>query len=169
MDRLKLIKQRNRTALPPLPPTIPTTFHSFSRLPVELRFQIYSYLIPGPRTIAIKVDELQVTHHSAYQRAMIKIARRNRNRIANFGAGSLSITRGVAMIPALLHVSHEARAYMRRYYQLSFSPFLGYPIWFDFEKDILFLKDTDVMWSFFYGEDIPVQDMVFLRAELKHL
>jgi hypothetical protein len=58
---------------------------------------------------------------------------------------------------------------MRRYYQLSFSPFLGYPIWFDFEKDILFLKDTDVMWSFFYGEDIPVQDMVFLRAELKHL
>lgn len=50
--------------------------------------------------------------------------------------------------PSLLHVSFDARRAALKVYETAFSLELGYPIYFDFNKDILYFKHLEALTAF---------------------
>lgn len=90
------------------------TFHSFPRLPVEVRAMIWKLAEPGPRLV-----ELRPAAHSGYCQHDF-------------------VTTG---FPASLHVSRESRAEILKTYELAFdNPKYAIPVYFNFRKDTLYIR-----------------------------
>jgi hypothetical protein len=53
-------------------------------------------------------------------------------------------------VPTLLHVCKESRDFALRFYRLSFkTEFLGRPVYFDYERDLLFFPSESDLCSFY--------------------
>ncbi|TAQ86192.1 hypothetical protein B7494_g5482 [Chlorociboria aeruginascens] len=112
-------------------------FTLFSKLPVELRHKIWKEALPAsPRVV--KVLKL---HGSQYM-------------VGKDGKGVFKCKLKVACtIPVVLHVCQESRREALRVYTLAFSKNLdGRPVYFDFSRDELFLKDWHTVHAFDLGD-----------------
>jgi len=108
------------------------TFTSFMRLPVELRDIVWELQLPGPRTITITED---VVHKSLDDPDLRKAKAAK------------------TPVPTLLHICKESRDFALRFYRLSFEIELAdRPIYFDFERDLLFIPSERHLKAF-YGRD----------------
>jgi hypothetical protein len=101
----------------------PRKFKLFPKLPIELRLVIWELALPNAQLISIKSER---GPHPTEK-------------------GKVVITRDVAAwykVPALLHVSPEARAFAQSIYQHKFGDRLGgNGVWMDLTKDILCFDD----------------------------
>lgn len=120
------------------PSVLPNTatephFTSFSRLPVELRLQVWSLAMPQPRVVSI-LQERQLNS----KRRLICPNRK---------------------VTDLLYANHESRTEALKKYDLVLADQLrGRPVYFDFNQDTLLLGDItvfnycfDVLGAQFYG------------------
>jgi hypothetical protein len=94
------------------------------RLPVELRDMVWELQLPGPRTIKILEGTLRDGRRTA-------------------GAARV-------LVPTLLHICKESRDFALRFYRLSFENQLRHkPIYFDCERDLLFIPNERQMRAFY--------------------
>jgi hypothetical protein len=85
-----------RSALPSTENSWPPKFESFLKLPTELRLIIWEYSLPGPRTITIMRKDVH------WKQVLKRMAAEG---YAEPVTGAVAIT----TVPAILHVSFEAR------------------------------------------------------------
>lgn len=127
----------------------PETFTLFSQLPMEIRanvWRIASQSIDG-RVIPIEPDDV-------YE-----------------DAGSGFRCRAQVAIPSLFSTCSEARMEFLRFYELKFHAQLRNPVYFNGEKDILFMSRTSSMFSFLqstYDIERLTHDE-YDRNEVQHL
>jgi len=103
-------------------------FTLFSKLPQELRDEIWEFALPAPRVLKVfKASPLLVGHQGFTSR---------------YGIDTYKLP------TQLLHVSREARQVALQRYQLSFTGLIyGGPIYFDYERDcLLFMQYSALQW-----------------------
>ncbi|CZR52568.1 uncharacterized protein PAC_02445 [Phialocephala subalpina] len=105
-------------------------FPRFQELAGEIQNQIFGYLMPGPRTVAIttNVGRDQTT---GIFRTVMRI---------QFGVHPIAT--------ALLHVSHRSRALALEKYSLCFEGYGGSPVYFSLANDTLYFAERDGMLPF---------------------
>jgi hypothetical protein len=114
-------------------------FPYFSRLPVEIRCQIWELALPGPRIVKVRSYAKAVWRGPPYFNV-----EQNRNG-KNVGKCIYSLFRSPSKPPTILFVNQESRAEARKHYQLTFGfnhPLLPSTIWFNFEQDTLYFEFT---------------------------
>lgn len=130
----------------------PVSFPQFSRLPPEIRFQIWNYMVQ-PRIVVA----------SCLQQAESLSERRKELHARASGSA----------VPALLQVNHETRELALKHYELTFSWRISKllsdtpvsrpaRVWFNFELDALFLTGELEAYDT-YGFNSPM--VYFLRRE----
>jgi hypothetical protein len=131
--RRALLASMLANTLQPIVPNVQgRTFTSFMRLPVELRDIVWELQLPGPRTITITEDVV----HKSLDDPDLRIAKAAKT-----------------PVPTLLHICKESRDFALRFYRLSFEIELAdRPIYFDFERDLLFIPSERHLKAF-YGRD----------------
>jgi hypothetical protein len=130
--RALLASMLANTPQPIVPNCQGRTFTSFMRLPVELRDMVWELQLPDPRTITITEDVV----HKSLDDPDLRIAKAAKT-----------------PVPTLLHICKESRDFALRFYRLSFEIELaGRPIYFDFERDLLFIPSERHLKAF-YGRD----------------
>jgi hypothetical protein len=97
-----------------------TSFPSFSALPQETRFNIWTLNLPGPRLVTL--------HYAS----------------PALDPFSIRGCTSPARIPTNLQINKEARTYTQRYYALSFNlPYFKPMIWFNPQQDILYFPPKE--------------------------
>jgi hypothetical protein len=97
---------------------------------------IWEYSLPGPRTITIMRKDVH------WKQVLKRMAAEG---YAEPVTGAVAIT----TVPAILHVSFEAREYAQKYYKLSFGDFLIYkPVYFNFNIDTLYFDGPGAAQAF---------------------
>jgi hypothetical protein len=115
---------------------------------------IWEYSLPGPRTITIMRKDVH------WKQVLKRMAAEG---YAEPVTGAVAIT----TVPAILHVSFEAREYAQNYYKLSFGDFLIYkPVYFNFDIDTLYFDGPGAAQAFL-GE-LRVEVRYQNVDELKH-
>jgi len=133
--------------------TNPTTFPQFSRLPAELRQQIWEEALPGPRALMLQLPGSSVAIPSlAYCLSPILTLRspfaisppagRAQGARKRGGTNSVNVWTCSAKIPVVLHVNNESRAVALRHYRLGLAPGNSQPrIYVNFKRDVIGLSD----------------------------
>jgi hypothetical protein len=112
----------------------PPIFTLFPKLPFELRQIIWTLALPKPRTIMVTSREF-VTYNERM------------SPVRNYRAGHNAQT-----VPCVLHVCAESRSLGLKTYQLAFATQLrGRPVYFNFQSDTLYMKDSFALESFCGG------------------
>ncbi|KAK0728013.1 hypothetical protein B0T26DRAFT_606674, partial [Lasiosphaeria miniovina] len=151
--------------------TAPTTFPQFSRLPAELRQQIWAESLPGPRVLMLQVPKTSrrpklrlawrrhkhtLTTNSpspshGYSRNNSTTATSNHNH-SRSNSDRQNVWSCTAPIPTALHVCAESRAFAQRHYRLGLAPGgtnkSGAPsprIYVDFSRDVIALDAAAVV------------------------
>jgi hypothetical protein len=115
-------------------PREPPTFPLFPKLPSELRQIIWTLALPKPRTIMVT------------SRAFVTYDERM-SPVRNFRAGH-----NAQIVPCVLHVCAESRNLGLKTYQPAFATQLrARPIYFNFQSDTLYMKDSFALESFCGG------------------
>jgi hypothetical protein len=134
--------------------SLPPQFEKFLKLPTEIRLMIWKYTLPGPRTITIMRKD--VHWKQVLKRMMVE-------GYADPVTGAVAVT----TVPAILHVSFEAREYAQKYYKLSFSDYLIYkPIYFNFNIDTLYFDGPGSVQEFLVKP--PWESSSKNHTKLKH-
>lgn len=95
-----------------------SSFTLFPKLPVELRLMVWELALPGPRVITIQA-----------------------RRVSSAARGLPHLTADYS-IPAIFHTSQESREAVLRKYEFAFPRnHLINSFYFDFSRDVLFLRD----------------------------
>jgi hypothetical protein len=135
-------------------PSSTPKFDKFLKLPTELRLMIWEYSLPGPRTIIIMRKDVH------WKQVLKRMAAEG---YAEPVTGAVAIT----TVPAILHVSFEAREYAQNYYKLSFGDFLIYkPVYFNFDIDTLYFDGPGAVQAFLVEPRVEVRHKNV--DELKH-
>ncbi|KAI0383139.1 hypothetical protein F5Y04DRAFT_287670 [Hypomontagnella monticulosa] len=114
----------------------PQNFHFFARLPIELRAEIWTYNLPGPRIIEIKCSK-------------------NRNKSTAYRSSS--------PVPANLHVCNESRSEALKRYRLLFGVCSGPPrILIDPSRDMLYFNRRKTLFNKFISA-VPRKDLACVR------
>ena len=122
-----------------LPPAAPTTFPEFSRLPAELRQQIWEEALPAGRVLMLQLPgSSPAMPFLGRPRCPLRIrspAVRTQNKSVNVWTCN-------ARVPVILHVNSEARSVALRHYRLGLAAGNSKPrIYVDFERDTIGLSD----------------------------
>jgi hypothetical protein len=133
-------------------------FIRFPKLPAELRQEIWTLSLPGPRDILIHLDpqdmrtmdvsDIKEDEHTYYR--------------AKAYAGP---------VPAHLHINQESRAVAKIYYGLGFEDQTrGRPIYVDFKVDTICFSNYEAVYAF-YGRNLTKrwknteQDLEYMKKE----
>ncbi|KAI1305670.1 hypothetical protein F5Y03DRAFT_148933 [Xylaria venustula] len=120
------------------PPSTPylrgeDTFTNFGKFPAELRIKIWQFAMPEARTVVIKSPFLQ------------KPAPISLDRVLPQPLDSEDTWQSTTQVPALLHVSAEARHEALKHYSLSLGVGKAQPrVYIDFNRDTLFFGDAEI-------------------------
>lgn len=129
--------------LKPYPPGVPTDFPQFSRLPAEIRLQIWTEALPGRRLLMLQLRCCQGGKLSS----RIKKCFRGHDRAMSSSLSGFTpwarqqdhVFSCATPPPALLAVSVEAREVALRHYRLGLAPG-GYPharIYVNLDRDVI--------------------------------
>ncbi|KAI2615842.1 hypothetical protein GGR54DRAFT_251859 [Hypoxylon sp. NC1633] len=112
----------------------PTTFTKFNELPPELRIKIWQDAMPDARTVVVK------SPYARQQRTP-----RSLDEALSKPCDKEDTWYSTAQIPALLHVSAEARHEALKHYKLSLGVGISQPrIYVDFTRDTVFFGNSEL-------------------------
>jgi hypothetical protein len=132
--------------------TKPTTFPQFSRLPAELRQQIWEEALPSSRVLMLQLPGSSGRMPSVAECLSPVLVLRSPFAVSQLsqkkGAPCRSRSNGVnvwtcsAKIPVALHVNSESRAVALRHYRLGLAPGNSQPrIYVNLKRDVIGLSD----------------------------
>ncbi|KAK0652009.1 hypothetical protein B0T16DRAFT_454422 [Cercophora newfieldiana] len=139
-------------------PTMPNTFPQFSRLPAELRQQIWEEALPDSRVLMLQQPGSFATMPSLSKClspilalrspfAVSKTTEKSQRTRTRRGTSSVNVWTCSAKVPVVLHVNSESRAVALRHYRLGLAPGNSQPrIYVNFDRDVIGLSD-DLMQS----------------------
>lgn len=114
------------------------TIEYFPQLPIELRHMIWKLLLPGPRTVVIKLAK----NPKPKPPGRGKKAREYKNTIYVV----------ISNLPMLLHICRESRQLgLKPYEPILRCRISGMPAYFDFSQDALYLIDVAIITSLLRG------------------
>lgn len=137
----------------------------FPKLPMELQSKIWSFALPGPRTITVFENTAGTEHFIGVK-----------------GDGEAEVHHNLTFnrpkhnahqVPAILHACYNSRTITLKTYKLAFAPRLGWPIYFDFGRDTLYMKDVNALRAF-YGPEayylaVFPEDIEHFESEIRHI
>ncbi|KAK4453690.1 hypothetical protein QBC34DRAFT_191117 [Podospora aff. communis PSN243] len=121
--------------------TKPTTFPQFSRLPAELRQQIWEEALPSSRLLMLQLPGSSGRMPS-FAECLSPVLALRKGASSRSRYNSVNVWTCSASIPVALHVNSESRAVALRYYRLGLAPGNTQPrIYVNFKRDIIGLSD----------------------------
>ncbi|KAK0100707.1 hypothetical protein ONS95_007158 [Cadophora gregata] len=112
---------------------VQTNFARFPKLPLELREEIFSYQLPGPRVVEIVERNIPASTTQPVENHLDLL----RSSIGSFNTP-----------PILLSISKESRALFKRKYRLAFEHILVHPVYINFKIDVVACTSTTVWTTF---------------------
>ncbi|TAQ86191.1 hypothetical protein B7494_g5483 [Chlorociboria aeruginascens] len=132
-------------------------FPRFSELEYKIKAKIWKYAVQGhsPRVVFVTVDDYFLPNENP------KMKSKKPQVICR--------TKGTCRTPALLHTCIQSRDVASKVYSLCFSAAFGSrPVYFDFSRDELFMKNLDVLHSFNEAERIGrLEGQIVLESQEK--
>ncbi|ESZ93280.1 hypothetical protein SBOR_6318 [Sclerotinia borealis F-4128] len=108
-------------------------FHQFGKLAPELQMMIFQESLPEGRIVSVKTVETLLDAPDRWSQEWY------RDLFQDGKYKSLKIVVSTTL-PALLHVNTLARRVAQKEYQLEFSHCLPHPVYFNFDKDTLYIQ-----------------------------
>ncbi|TGJ81134.1 hypothetical protein E0Z10_g7623 [Xylaria hypoxylon] len=110
-----------------------TSFPKFRELPAELRIKVWQFAMPGARTVIIKSPHTRKNVPTSLDEALPQAL-----------DGEMT-WQSTTRIPALLHVSAEARHEALKHYSLALGVDKAQPrVYIDFNRDTIFFGDAEL-------------------------